>query len=147
MSKGLERFKTQTDIETDGTKVAKMTTNFSETGGATLYGDARYDADLLLEWLRETRETIGTLRHDFGMFHIDSLLGLDVATKVTETPEFTHFEEEYSFIVDEFDAAEDHLIDAINLIDAATDKLKEMPRYNALDKETQALKAKERSYM
>ena len=136
--------KTQIDIETDG---IKMTTNFNEIGGATLYGDARYDADLLLEWLRETRESIGTLRHDFQMFHIDSLLDLDVATKITETPDFTEFEEDHINISDDIDSAETHLIYAINGLEEVIAELKEMPRYNALDKETQALKAKERSYM
>lgn len=124
-----------------------MTINFSETGGATLYGDARYDADKLLDYLRRTRENIGTLRHDFEMFHIDGVLGLDVSTAYEATAEYDEFCDKYLYVDEELSLAEDYLVNAINLIEGATQKLRKMPRYNALDKETQELKAKERSYM
>jgi hypothetical protein len=117
---------------------------FNEAYNGIKYGASSYDADKLLEYLLEVKENLGQIRHDLGMFSLDSVLSLDVASRVTETPEYEEFEAEHAGIFNAIDGAEDFLTDATDLLEEAIYSLKKQPRYNALDKDEQERLKKER---
>jgi hypothetical protein len=122
--------------------------NFEEVGGTTNYGDARYDAEKLTEWLNEVKNGVDQLTRAFEYFHVDTVLDMDIATKAFQDKDVQYTLNGHSSDIEEdLNCTSDDLCDLITHLNETVEFLKTQPKYNALDKETQEEKEKMRKWM